>query len=272
MPVPEQSIFSNSSRLYTLDALRMVTREVVGKYLPIGLQMAIEIGCGDGFFYREIMPDSLRPIYKGYDNHRASLEQFRQKSPGIDVELAEANNLDLADNSVDTVFGFSTFPLFNAEGVASELFRVVRPAGRVFIFQDNLITDPNGQNDLYSKMQRVEEYHRAIERKFASKGWMYKAGVDVAEAVVLTSYSDFMQRMPQKILDEAGDKIVIAATRDFSNGKVHFGTKETSEVDFKAIKSELGNPISLRDLEYEPGLQVPEFQRIRYWVAEKRSW
>lgn len=272
MSRPEQTIFSNSTRLYTLEALRLASREVMGKYMPVGLSKIIEIGCGDGFFYREIMPSTLQSIYRGYDNHRPSIEQFREKSPGVEVELAEANNLDLSDNSVDAGFGFSASPLCNAEGVAQELFRVIRPGGRVFIFQDNLIIDPNGQNDMYSKMKRVEDYHRGIESKFASNGWMYKAGVDVAEAVVLTPYTRFLERMPQKILDEAGDRLVIAATRDIGKGKVHFGTRETAEDDFKTVRLELGNPRLLRDFEYTLGLQVPEFQRIRYWVAEKRAW
>ena len=272
MANPDKSVFTSSSRIYTIDALRQATRQVLGIHLPIGIQKVVELGCGDGFFYREIAPKDLKPLIRGYDNHRPSLEQFRHLSPEVQTELAEANNLDLPDGSVDVVIGFSAFPLFKSSGVSEEILRVMRPGGRVFIFQDNLIIDPNGQNDMYSKMKRVEDYHRGIESKFASNGWMYKAGVDVAEAVVLTPYTSFLERMPQKILDQVGDKMVIAATRDIGKGKVHFGTKETAEADFKSVRSELGNPRILRDFEYTPGVQVPEFQRLRYWVAEKRSW
>lgn len=273
MSNPDNPIFSNKSRFYTINALRLATQSILGKFSPVGISKVVELGCGDGFFYREILPEHLKPLYKGYDNHRPSLEQFRQLNPEVQTELADANNLDLADSSVDMVVGFSAFPLFNMPQVVAEILRITRPGGRVFMFQDNAIVDPKGKNDAYDKMQRVETYHRALESKFTRSGWVYKAGVDVAEAVVKTSYKDAYMHIPQELLDKnPNEPLLVAVTRDIGISQVYQGKIDTAELEFNKAKEHLGNPTLLADINFNPGQEVPEYLRMRYLVAEKRSW
>jgi SAM-dependent methyltransferase len=243
MTNPDRPIFTSSSRIFTQEALKKATRQILGTYMPVGIKNVVEIGCGDGYFYRELLPQELKPFYKGYDNHRPSLERFRLSSPEVQVELAEADNIDLPDASVDMVIGFSAYPLFKLPGVAKEIMRVMRSRGRVFIFQDNLIGDPKGKNDRHDKTDRVEKYHKSLATRFSQGGWLYQAGDDTAEAVVLTQYQKFKDRIPGSILSEQPeDAIILAATRDIGAGEVRFGSMKTAESDFQKVKADLGNP------------------------------
>src|SRR5579872_3113966 len=68
-------------RSLVVHALRSAFQRVLRTASVKDSHSILEVGCGSGFTYRELLPDKLKGQVVGIDIDRDSLEQFRQRSP-----------------------------------------------------------------------------------------------------------------------------------------------------------------------------------------------
>jgi len=107
----------------------------------------LEVGCGAGAFLQEIPePRSLA----GLDYSQNAIDFIARNLAGQFI-CSEAKNIPFPDRSFDIVFSFGVFFYFEnlayAEAVLREMFRAVRPGGRIFIL------DVNDE-------EKIDTYHR----------------------------------------------------------------------------------------------------------------
>lgn len=183
---------------------------IIEKHLPEdGKLKILDVGCGPGFF----------PIILGREGHRvtgvdyteAMLEQARENCAkyGVEAELArmDAQHLDFDDDSFDVVISRNlVWDLESPRGAYKEWLRVVRPGGKLMVFDGNhylYIYDEE-----YAQLRRVDD-RIANEHK-------HLEGVDIgimeriAESLPLSK-----ERRPQWDVDnliEMGAKSIVVDT------------------------------------------------------------
>ena len=93
----------------------------------------LDIGCGTGNYTDALARQGIRLI--GIDPSEKMLAQARAKNDTIDWRIGTAENIPLANNTVDGALGTLTIHHWTAitKG-CSELYRVVKPTGRIVIF------------------------------------------------------------------------------------------------------------------------------------------
>jgi ubiquinone/menaquinone biosynthesis C-methylase UbiE len=119
----QQSFFS--------DAVRKKALAVAG--VQTG-QVAADIGAGSGFITEALRQRNLRVI--AVDQSEAMLAQMRQKFgiTGVDYRVGEAEQLPIADNSLD--YAFANMYLHHVETPAEaikEMVRTLKPGGKLVI-------------------------------------------------------------------------------------------------------------------------------------------
>lgn len=90
----------------------------------------LEIGCGCSLYRYSTLGN-----YKGLD---ITDDDYNEGNPRkVDI-VASATNIPLQDNSIDLVFAVSTFYLIpNYNKALSEFYRILRPGGRLILFDYN---------------------------------------------------------------------------------------------------------------------------------------
>lgn len=107
---------------------------------PVRVAQALDLGCGVGTslgWFRKYFGAS--PLV-GLDVSERSLAVARQRHPGEQLVLFDGARIPLADASVDLAFAMCVFHHIPAEqhgGMLRELHRVLRPGGRLFVFEHN---------------------------------------------------------------------------------------------------------------------------------------
>lgn len=101
----------------------------------------LDFGCGVGNsvpFLRRHLP---RATLTAADISPRSLEVARERFPGLaDYRLFDGRTLPFADASFDVAFAACVFhhiPAADQPGLLAELHRVVKPGGRLFLFEHN---------------------------------------------------------------------------------------------------------------------------------------
>jgi SAM-dependent methyltransferase len=114
---------------------RKIIGDTLARYLPdIGL--VVEIGMGDGQL-RERLPASILPRLVHTEPQAAASREFRKEQPDVKVIQASAEHLPFADGEIAAVLGLCVLDVLkDGRAVASELRRVLAPAGRVIHWLD----------------------------------------------------------------------------------------------------------------------------------------
>lgn len=113
-------------RQYVLDA-PMLERVRIGNF-----RKALDLGCGEGRFCRMMQGLGIATI--GIDPTRALIEAARQRDPAGDYRIESAEQLTLADESVDLVVAYlSLIDIADLSAALSEAHRVLQSGGKLLI-------------------------------------------------------------------------------------------------------------------------------------------
>ena len=113
----------------------------------LGSKKILEIGCGRGYWLRELVRFGARPEnISGIDLIPEDVEEAVRLSPaGMQIQCGNAANLTFAGESFDIVLQFTVFTsILDAElksKVAVEMVRVVKPTGLI-VWYDFHINNP----------------------------------------------------------------------------------------------------------------------------------
>ncbi|MBT8196589.1 MAG: methyltransferase domain-containing protein [Bacteroidia bacterium] len=98
----------------------------------------LEIGCGTGLFTKKVY-DKTKAQITAIDISPELLEQAKVKLPEAEFLVEDAMNMKYDDNTFDVVFGSSVLHHLDMEKAMTELFRVLKPGGRLVFAEPNMI-------------------------------------------------------------------------------------------------------------------------------------
>lgn len=98
----------------------------------------LEIGCGTGLFTEKVYNATKAEII-ATDLSEDLLEVARKKGLPITFKAEDAMNLSYADASFDVVFGSSILHHLDFEKSLNEIYRVLKPGGRLVFAEPNMI-------------------------------------------------------------------------------------------------------------------------------------
>ena len=106
---------------------------ILKKYLPDKNSRILEAGCGDGH-----LVDAMK--YWGYDAigidfASETVKKIKANMPGLDVRNGDVRRLEFPDGSFDGLFSLGVIEHFwdGYHQVVSEMYRVVKPGGYIFL-------------------------------------------------------------------------------------------------------------------------------------------
>lgn len=279
MNTVDRGIFDRDpSRLKVVKAMKKAVQSVLDRNLPNKVTSVVEVGCGTGFFYRQLMLPSLKKTMIGIDNHAISLKSFKNMAPQAQVIQGDIENLPLLDSSVDAVLGFSAYPLFYEGGAAfEEVKRVLRPKGRLIVFQDNGIVERNFTRVLGMSedgIQGVEREHNELIKRTVDSGFKIISGRHSLAGTAVSSLNETLNRLPKADVlqieeNTPSGSVLIGFSND--RGKVVGYTSPSQDVrdNLAIIQFNLGIPGLLSKLRFRPGKEIFQYCRMRFILAEK---
>jgi len=103
-----------------------------GGHATTGLLPVLDLGCGDGFFARQIFPTSLRDQIVGADRDFHGLQALKKKEGNGRAVCADLKSLPFRSGSVGSVLSNCTLEHVEEVGVVlSEVARILKPGGQL---------------------------------------------------------------------------------------------------------------------------------------------
>ncbi|WP_264071454.1 class I SAM-dependent methyltransferase [Mycolicibacterium komossense] len=101
--------------------------------LPAQAQSALDVGCGEGMFARELARSI--PAVLGIDTHQASIDQAIAQTGGPTPEylLADFLTYPFEDDSFDVITSIATLHHLDAPAALARMRRLLRPGGVIAI-------------------------------------------------------------------------------------------------------------------------------------------
>ena len=147
-----------------------LVREMIG---PVAGRRILEVACGRGGFVSELALAGAHVVgcdfsHSGLRIGRSKLDQRGGDASGCGLVQGDAQNLPFAEASFDIVISCETIEhVPDAQSAVSEMYRVARPGGRLFL------TTPNYFNfmGLYELYALFRHRHRKDDQPFDRRQW-----------------------------------------------------------------------------------------------------
>jgi ubiquinone/menaquinone biosynthesis C-methylase UbiE len=98
----------------------------------------LEIGCGTGIFTQKVY-DSTKAHITAIDISDDLLKQASAKMPEVNFRIDDAMNLSFQEGSFNVVFGSSILHHLDFKKSLGEIFRVMKPEGRMIFAEPNML-------------------------------------------------------------------------------------------------------------------------------------
>lgn len=126
-------------KLNNPERLKMINIEgIVNHYNLKNLSTIVDLGTGTGIFAKKILELIPNAECIGLDISPEMIDFANENIATIEkrysAQLMEENHIPLEDNSVELLFMITVYhELDNPQSILKEIFRVLKPGGRVFI-------------------------------------------------------------------------------------------------------------------------------------------
>lgn len=100
--------------------------------------VALDLGCGTGLFTDKVYRATKAQI-TGIDISEDLLSQARERQPEVTFKIEDAMNMSFPDNHFDVVFGSSILHHLEMDKATKEIFRILRPGGRMIFAEPNML-------------------------------------------------------------------------------------------------------------------------------------
>lgn len=164
----------------------------------------LEIGCGTGLFTRLVYQKTKAKI-TATDLSEDLLEEAREKFPAGNFIRDDAMNMQFGNESFDVVFGSSILHHLSLKKSAEEIYRVLKPGGRMVFAEPNML---NPQIFIQKNIPFIKKWMGDSPDETAIVRWKYKK---LLEQTGFTNVSifpyDFLHPVTPKFLIPAVDGI-----------------------------------------------------------------
>jgi ubiquinone/menaquinone biosynthesis C-methylase UbiE len=194
------AIIRDRDRFYRMAAARALQH--LGSRPPGGAR-ALDVGCGGGYFLREIAsaaPGAFRSI-SGLEISDVALKEARRTAPGAGLVLGQGERLPFPDRTFDIVACLGNLEHFlDPEAGARELARVTRIDGRVWI----LLPNSYYSGDLWRVLRTGygPNHHQILERFATVNEWrdlLESNGLQVEEVTPYNRFKWWKRLLPRNL-------------------------------------------------------------------------
>jgi len=264
-------------RLVILPAYQNAVYPVLERHIDQeDLTPVIEVGCGTGFFSRDLAPRWLRDRIVSFDLNSPSLRVLVENDSRAQVFKASSYRMPVKDQVVAAVIGYSSFDSMLFLDVAlRETNRILVPGGKLVLFQD--LTTDLYESGRGSSLQSVEAYHKILIEEAENQGFIILEGrEDLLEAKSVEPTESVKRRVSDFDLEERD--IPLAAIMD--RGSVYppgirAGNSERKRVSKEEIMEDLAQGVPrmqaeglFDNLDAKAGDLVSSL-KMRYLVLQK---
>lgn len=272
--------YVESGRVVLIGAYRNAVTPVLERHINQAENgVVLEEGSGTGFFSRHLAPEWLKRRMASFDINPVAARSHMNTDQKSQVFLGSAYRVPAKSEIADAVIGFSSFDsLINVPRAFKECLRVLRPGGKIVLFQDLTI-------DLYEfeqklsvaeRIGRTENYHRLLIDDAERAGLIVIAGrEDELEGIYIEPVDEIKSRIDDFEIPESLTPFVINWNRGLYEPFVRSSTREASGVSkkehFRFLERALGRKRKegyFDQFDAGPG-DVIEILKMRYLVLQK---
>ena len=160
--------------------------------------LLLDAGCGAGMLLKPLSAHVKNVV--GVDYAAAMIERCKKFCPGVEVKVAELQNLPFPENTFDKIVCFSVFQYFQsleyAEKVLNEFIRVCKPNGRVFIGDAPDEKTKSESIEYKQKFDQIHGWRSSIKAELDHMYYKRKFFSDFFENVGIKKYSIMQQDIP----------------------------------------------------------------------------
>lgn len=219
------------NRIVLVDAYRNAVLPILEKHIDQEQGgIVLEEGSGTGFFSRHIAPEWLKRRLMSFDVNPVAARSHKNLDPDSQVFLGSAYRIPVSEDITGTLIGFSSFDsLVNLPRAFRECLRVLRPGGKIILFQD-LTIDLYEFNQILSaeeRISRTENYHKLLIEDAEKAGLQVIEGRDEKlRGVSLERYDELKSRIEDLEIPESFTPFVINWNRGMYEPFVRSSTRE----------------------------------------------
>lgn len=159
--------FSRAAETYdsVANLQRRIGNRLISFLPPVPAKVVLDLGCGTGFFAKPLQEAYPDGQVIGLDLAEGMVDHASKHQPGCQWLCGDAENLPMADNSVDIIFSSLAIQWCeDSQALFAEVFRVLKPSGS-FVFAT---LGPNTLHELRRAWHQVDNYvhvNRFTERE-----------------------------------------------------------------------------------------------------------